>query len=159
MNTGKVSCLNSTDHLHLFAWSHVLLLTRFWHVYIFRLYVYIYLYSCWRVFDAFTSFVYMFTSICTVLTRFATYNGDHETATPTPSSLEHEMKGWLSMLSTDVSSPAPLSSLTSPCSWVDLFSCFLILFCIILYVFTNGWSTAASLCSQGVNDSFKISIV
>ena len=41
---GNVSCLNSTDHLHLFAWSHALSFMCFWRIYMFCLYVYTYLY-------------------------------------------------------------------------------------------------------------------
>ncbi|KAF8237140.1 hypothetical protein L208DRAFT_553892 [Tricholoma matsutake] len=84
-------------------------------------------------------------------------NRDHETATmqhpPLPCS-KHKMKGWFS---TDVSSPAPQSSLTSPCLRVDLFSCFLICFFLFLFLFlfsisfSFSYTTAASNCSQHVN--------
>ncbi|KAF8228253.1 hypothetical protein L208DRAFT_258249 [Tricholoma matsutake] len=84
-------------------------------------------------------------------------NRDHETATmqhpPLPRS-KHKMKGWFS---TDMSSPAPPSSLASPCSRVDLFSCFLICFVLFLFLFlfsisfSFSYTTAVSNCSQCVN--------
>ncbi|KAF8220198.1 hypothetical protein L208DRAFT_768310 [Tricholoma matsutake] len=84
-------------------------------------------------------------------------NGDHKTVTTQHPPLPHskcEMKGWFS---TDMSSPAPPSSLASPCSQVDLFSCFLICFFLFLFLFlfsisfSFSYTMAASNCSQHVN--------
>ena len=51
MTREKASCLNSGDHLHLFAWLCTLLFMCFWCAYMFHLYVYICLYCIAMIFN------------------------------------------------------------------------------------------------------------